>query len=221
MTDPVVLGLDISTSCTGWTILAPDGTVAAMGHIDFKGCASFWQKVDHALEQLAVIAVGPSHCFIEESLQSFQPGMSSASTLLTLGKFNGLLSYAVRQTMKKDPFYISASQARKACGVKLTQKKKSPFNHGHKQQTFTAISGGLLKGREWPMKRTADPNLPLVENVVPWALDECDSFVIAYAGWLSLNTSRRAGEDHMACSRSPKRSGSSRASSEKATLPGT
>ena len=31
--------------------------------------------------------------FIEENLQAFRPGFSSAKTLLTLARFNGIVSY--------------------------------------------------------------------------------------------------------------------------------
>ena len=183
------LGLDISTSCTGWTVLGEEGELIKMGHILFKGCATLWDKVDLAREALAEVQAefAPAQVFIEESLQGFRPGMSSANTLLMLAKFNGIISYDMRHLTGVDPVYISSGEARKRCGVKLIrEKKKHPRQLGYKHQTFNVISSGLLDGYSWPEKKGKDdPAATLAERVVDWALDEVDSYVIARAGWLS------------------------------------
>lgn len=187
--EALVLGLDISTSITGWTVLGDDGCVIDMGHVDFKDCTTIWEKVDKAHAAIEEICrkFSPKHFFIEESLQAFRPGLSSASTLLTLAKFNGLLSFHLRKCIGKDPRYISSGEARKKCGVKTVQKKKDPHGLGHKEQTFNQIVVGPLRGKTWPEKRGAVQTETYAQRVVTWALDECDSFVIAYAGWHMLN----------------------------------
>ena len=183
------LGLDISTSCTGWTVLGEKGELIKMGHILFKDCPTLWDKIDLARATLAEVIAehAPTVVFIEESLQGFRPGMSSANTLLTLAKFNGNISYDMRHLIGVDPVYISSGEARKRCGVKLIrEKKKHPRQLGYKHQTFNVISSGLLDGYSWPEKRGKDdPAATLAERVVDWALDEVDSYVIARAGWLS------------------------------------
>lgn len=219
----MILGLDISTSCTGWTVLSDDGELVDIGHIDFKGSPNFWEKVDHAMLILDDVHERhrPTAFYVEESLQGFRPGLSSASTLLTLAKFNGLLSFFMRQKIGRDPVYISSAEARRACGLKMLQKKKHPHGWGHKEQTFDMISGGLLKAHVWPDRRNADPTKPLVERVPTWAMDECDSYVIARAGW-ALNKKGMSGKDQTKClPRSPKKSASSKKPSEKVTSPGT
>lgn len=218
----MILGLDISTSCTGWTILSDDGELVEIGHIDFKGGPNFWEKVDHAMLVLDGICEKhkPSVFYVEESLQGFRPGLSSASTLLTLAKFNGLLSFFVRQKVGKDPYYISSAEARRACGLKMLQKKKHPKAYGHKEQTFESISAGLLKTHVWPERRGVDPTKPLTERVPTWAMDECDSYVIARAGW-ALNKKAKTDKDQGECSPSAKRSSSSKKRSAKVTSPGT
>lgn len=218
----MILGLDISTSCTGWTILSDEGELVEIGHIDFKGGQNFWEKVDHAMLILDGVYEKhrPTAFYIEESLQGFRPGLSSASTLLTLAKFNGLLSFFMRQKVGLDPVYISSAEARRACGIKLLQKKKHPRGYGHKEQTFEAISAGLLREHAWAERKSADPAKPLVERVSTWAMDECDSYVIARAGW-ALNKKAKTGKDQDECSPSVKRSGSSRKRSAKETSQGT
>lgn len=187
----MVLGLDISTSVTGWAILASDGFMIDIGHIDFKKCNTIWEKVDKALLELTDICAlhKPVCFFIEESLQGFRPGFSSAATLLLLAKFNGLLSYKVRELLKIDPVYISSSEARKLCGIKLLQKKKHPRALGHKEQTFEHVSSTFLKDKIWVEKRFADQKKHLVDRVMDFCLDECDAFVIAKAGLSKLNKS--------------------------------
>lgn len=184
------VGFDISTSCTAWTILDEAGLVVRLGHAELGKCDTFWEKVDLAWKQIHEdmctygCCNGASTVFVEQSLQSFRPGMSSANTLLTLAKFNGILSYKLREITGADPRYIASGEARRACGLKLVQLKKEPHGLGHKHQTFNAISGGLLSGRTWPEKRGAKPEETYAQRVVTWAMDEVDSYVIARAGWL-------------------------------------
>lgn len=214
----MIIGLDISTSCIGWAVLDGDGELVAIGHINFKDANTLWEKADKAMEQLGMICDthGPTAFYIEESLQGFRPGLSSASTLLTLAKFNGLLSFFMRQKLGRDPVYIPSAKARKLCGIKLLQKNKHPHAYGHKEQTFEAISGGLLAGHSWKEKRNAPADAPLVRRVVDSAMDEVDAFVIARAGWL-MNTGRDVNKDSAECLQSPKRSDSSKRRSVKAT----
>ena len=55
--------------------------------------------------------------FIEQSLQAFRPGLSSAKTLLTLASFNGIVSYICQDQLGIKPEYIGASTARKSNGI--------------------------------------------------------------------------------------------------------
>ena len=62
--------------------------------------------------------------FIEENLQAFRPGLSSAKTLLTLARFNGIVGYLAQQEFFCEPIYINVNVARKSVGLKIIRKSK-------------------------------------------------------------------------------------------------
>ena len=170
-----LIGLDISTSITGWTIIDKAGTVMAMDHIDLRKHKGLWNKVDYAMAELDKVLkqYNIENVFIEESLQRFRPGFSSAHTLMTLAKFNGLLAYSTRNITKADPVCISAHDARTICNIPLNRKKGSKKI---KLQVFDWVTSMLNKS--WPVTRYG--------NIQPWCYDEADSYVIALAGFKKM-----------------------------------
>jgi len=170
-----LIGLDISTSITGWTVLDDQGKLKAMGHIDLRKLKGLWAKIDFVSESLNIIPIAHNikHIFVEESLQMFRSGMSSANTLSMLAKFNGLVSYVMRNIVEVDPVYLSASTARKNCGMTI---RRGPDQLPAKKQAFEWVTDTLKK--EWPRTKKG--------NIQQYCYDESDSFVIATAGWLQL-----------------------------------
>ena len=111
--------------------------------------------------------------FIEQSLQAFRPGFSSAKTLLTLARFNGIVSYICEKCYLKPPEFIAASTARKSCGIKIERGKKA------KEVVFQYVLDN-------------EPNF-VVEytkhgNPKPGSYDRADSYIIAKAGWNKKNS---------------------------------
>jgi len=123
----MILGLDISTSITGFCVLDDDGNVATSGHIDMRKEKDFFTKVQIAQEKIVetIREHEISDVWIEQSLQAFRPGMSSIKTLLTLAKFNGILSWVIWEETGMTPNYIGASSARKSCGIKVPRGEKA------------------------------------------------------------------------------------------------
>ena len=62
---------------------------------------------------------------IEQSLQMFRAGFSSAKTLTLLSKFNGVVSWLCYDTFGIPPEYVSASTARKQVGIKVPRGTKA------------------------------------------------------------------------------------------------
>jgi hypothetical protein len=213
----MILGLDISTSCTGFAVLSELGELKELGHIDFKGCDDFWDKVDAATKVIRRLIEQhrPSRVFVEESLQAFRPGLSSANTLLTLAKFNGILSNELRIATARRVDYIASGAARRTCGIKLVQLKKHPKGLSHKEQTFEYVTSTFLASHVWPEKKGADPTSPLVKRVVSASMDETDAYVIALAGLRSMNTGAESSMIEPKCSLRQKKSLSSKGSSVK------
>jgi hypothetical protein len=174
----LVLGLDVSTSITGYVVLDTDLNLVRMGHIDFSKCNGLWEKTDMAKSVLdALLSEFPvDKVYVEESLMSFSSGRSSAATITTLSKFNALVSYIVRCKVGYDPIHISSATARKTVGIKLLQKKKCGLSH--KEQSFIQMTAehGPLADIVFPRTKTG--------KFKPFVADEVDAYVIARAGCL-------------------------------------
>ena len=166
----MILGLDVSTSITGITILEKDGTLVYNDSWDTRKYKSFFEKVKYVEEQvvhLSKLYGGFERVFIEQSLQSFRSGFSSAKTLSTLASFNGVVSWLVYRILKTEPEYLAATSARKLCGIKVPRGTKA------KQVVIQHILDNVPEIQIEYTKQN---------NVKPHCYDKADSWVIAKAG---------------------------------------
>ena len=111
----MILGLDISTSITGATIIDDSGKVIYNEAWDLRKYKDFFEKatvVKNKIWQLEDTFL-INKVYIEQSLQSFRSGFSSAKTLSTLSRFNGVISWLCYNTLEVKPEYIAATSARK------------------------------------------------------------------------------------------------------------
>ena len=168
----MIFGLDISTSITGFTVLNDEGEVIVNEAWDLRKYKNIFEKASIIKEELFKVHytayMSPKAIFIEQSLQSFRSGFSSAKTLSTLSRFNGIVSWMCFSEFGVEPEYIAATSARKAAGVKVPRG---------------------VKGKEAVLKYVLD-NVPAVSinytrfgNPRPECYDKADSWVIARAGW--------------------------------------
>jgi len=130
---------------------------------------TFYEKAKFIKENILTIKKkhGITNIYIEQSLQSFRSGFSSAQTLSTLARFNGVVSWFCFEIFGIQPEMIAATSARKQAGV------------------------GIKRGdnaKEKVLQFVID-NFPQIEiqytkhgNPKPGTLDMCDSIVIALAG---------------------------------------
>ena len=165
----MILGLDVSTSITGATLLDKNGNVIQNFAIDTRKYKNFFDKAEQVELALRQMKKVPTHIFIEQSLQSFRSGFSSAKTLSTLSRFNGVVSWICYKTFDVEPEYIAATSARKSVGIKVPKGAKA---------------------KQCVVQYVVD-NVPdvLIEytkhgNPKPQCFDKADSWVIAKAGWL-------------------------------------
>lgn len=168
----MILGLDISSSITGYTILDFEGNIVACDHIDLRKEKNFFKKVCIINSQL--LAIAKEHqierVYIEQSLQSFRSGFSSAQTLSLLSKINGIVSWLCYNMFSGEPNYIGASSARKAVGIKVPRGQKAKAV----VMNFVLDNVGDF-GVEYT--RYGNPKAGYA--------DRADSYVVARAGWLS------------------------------------
>ena len=123
----MILGLDISTSITGITILDKDCEILYNDALDTRKYKSMFVKARTLQEKLKELSkqYKINNIYIEKSLQSFRSGFSSAKTLSTLSSFNGIVSWMCFEIFKLEPEYIAAPSARKLCGIKIPKGKKA------------------------------------------------------------------------------------------------
>jgi len=123
----MILGLDVSTSITGATIIDEKGDVLMCEAWDTRKFKSFFDKAAYIRTRIldTKIEFPITRVVIEQSLQMFRPGFSSAKTLTTLSKFNGVVSWMCYRVIGVEPEYVSASTARKQAGISVKRGQKA------------------------------------------------------------------------------------------------
>jgi len=179
-----VLGLDLSTSCSGISILDQSGDLKQLNFIDLTKCKSYWEKVDLFREEMNKIILDldgeVNRIFIEESLQRFRSGMSSAKTLSTLTKFNGVASFIAREITGVEPEYFNVNTARKAVNLSVRRGE----NAKEKVQEWAATQIDF----DWPTKILKSGPRKGQEVRLKACEDMADAYLIARAGLKIVNT---------------------------------
>lgn len=166
-----ILGLDISTSITGATVLC-DGKIIDSFYWDTRNKRYFPTLYEKAkLIKQNLLDIQSRHeieeIFIEQSLQSFRSGFSSAKTLSTLSRFNGIVSWLCFENFKIQPQMIGATSARKKAGVEIKRGENS------KEKVLQFVLDNYPQIKIQYTKHG---------NPKPGMYDLCDSIIIALAG---------------------------------------
>ena len=173
----IICGLDISTSCIG--VFVNDTSKEESYFYYFKPKGSDWLEKalgvkdflynlfkDHKIEKV----------YIEENLQAFRRGLSSAKTLMSLARFNGVVSFMIKDLFDITPEFFNVNAARKSLGIKIDRKS----DLSTKEQVLSWVNGEITY--EWPtriMKSGPRKGLTVLEDYV---YDMADAYVIARAG---------------------------------------
>ena len=167
----MILGLDISTSITGYTVLDYDGNILVCDHIDLRKEKDFFKKIEIVSSRLEVIndAYEIEQVYVEQSLQSFRSGFSSAQTLSLLSKITGIVSWLCYNMFYGEPKYLAATSARKLCGIRIPKGQKA------KKVSLQFVVDNV-PGFEIQYTRHGNPKAGYA--------DRSDSYVIAKAGWI-------------------------------------
>tara|TARA_Y100000310_G_C20351802_1_gene654709 strand:+ start:56 stop:628 length:573 start_codon:yes stop_codon:yes gene_type:complete len=180
----LILGLDVSTSCTGWCILDKSGTLIDIGVIVLGKKSGLYKKAEAVKCTLMDLLIRHQiqDVYIEENLQAFRPGLSSAKTLSILARFNGMVSLLCYEVFDSEPEHLNVNAARKSLGIKLIRKK-----HGGKptkHQIFEWVSDQVeleRPGYQWPMKILKSGPRKGEEILDFITYDMTDAYVIARA----------------------------------------
>ena len=146
----LILGIDISTSIVGWCVLDQrTNDFVAAGAVNMKKEKCIYKKaslVSNVLRQ-----VRDEYCIeviaIEENLQAFRPGFSSAKTIVTLARFNGMVSLCSHNIFGLLPEFINVNSARKLVGLKIDRKSTLST----KDQVFNFVKT-KVPDYDWPTR---------------------------------------------------------------------
>lgn len=178
----MIIGLDVSTSITGATVLDDEGKTLYCEAWDTRNKnhypdmfykANFIQSKLSEIKHNFSIYNSPhldekkDSLFIEQTLNRFRPGFSSAKTLLTLARFNGIVSYLCVRELSLRPEYLGVTTARKLAGIKV------PKGENSKDYVLNFL---LDNEPSFSVEYTKHG------NPKPGSYDRADSLVIARAG---------------------------------------
>ena len=180
----VILGLDVSTSKIGLTIMDYNNNLINCQVIKLNSKDSLYERclqVENILNKINGInyinnnnKLYIKEVFIESPFMMFSGGKTTAMTMAKLQRFNGMISYMVRREIGIEPVMIAANKARGLVGLKVKRGENTK-----------------LKVIEWVQSEY--PKDFIVEytrhgNPKPGTDDKADSVVIARAGLVSART---------------------------------
>ena len=139
--------------------------------MNIKGEHLFFKKIEIVCDRLESLddAYSIEQVYIEQSLQSFRSGFSSAQTLSLLSKINGIVSWLCYNLFYGEPNFLGATSARKECGIKVPRGQKA------KEVVLQFVLDNVPE---------FDVEYTKFGNPRPGYGDRADSYVIARAGWI-------------------------------------
>ena len=183
----IILGLDVSTSNIGICVLQK--TAASVNLIHAEGmplsktkglipkAVLFKQRLEDLKELLGKSGHNVSRIIVEEPLQAFRSRMSSAGTIATLNRFNGMISYIAAQAFDLPAEMASVVSVRKQINLKL--EKKSEKNT--KEQVLDwVMQNYVMLDYDWPTKILKSGPNKGQQRFEAHCFDIADAFVVAY-----------------------------------------
>ena len=179
----MILGLDVSTSCTGYTILGKDGKLIESSFIRLgktKKLKDNYDKLAKVKQELEKIKKKHKieKIFIEKALNKFRKGFSTPKIIGTCMWFNGAVCTLCYEVFNLKPKLLPFVTARRICGVK--KGKDDDVKQCVMQLVLDTEPGFAVtythKG-----------------NISPGYYDAADSYIIARAGWYGKRKSNQSG----------------------------
>ncbi len=178
----MLLSLDISTSCTGYCVF-DENELIDIGYINLSKHKGLFEKA--ACVKSEIINLDDRYniekVVVEENLQAFRPGLSSAKTLMTLAQFNGVVRWICHERLEVPVEAINVNTARKSVGLKIDKKDKSKST---KEKVWEWVKTSNKKDNykiNWPMKTLkSGPNKGQI-RLCNEAYDMADAYVIGLA----------------------------------------
>ena len=175
---PLILGIDISTSIVGWCILDKHtGEFVSAGAVDLRKTKCVYTKATRVFNELKSLDClhQIDYVAIEENLQAFRPGFSSAKTLVSLARFNGMVSLYAHDVFGIIPDFINVNHARKVVGCKIARKS----DISTKDQVLMWAKEYITPSSGWPMREMKSGKRKGLVIPHESSYDIADAFVVA------------------------------------------
>ena len=122
----MILGIDVSTSITGFAVIGEEQVVYYSSADLRKEKDTFAKAIAVKKKLMDILIEFPiSHIYIEQPFTFFNSGGSSAKTMAKLQMFNGIVSWIAYEIFEIKPEYVTAMEARKLCGIKVPRGQKA------------------------------------------------------------------------------------------------
>jgi hypothetical protein len=124
----MILALDISTSCIGYSIFDEDGKLIELNCVKFRDKLTKFEKLEEFKKATEYLKKFPiKFIAIEEPLKKFAGKFSSADTIALLNFFNGMISSHLYVDFGMEPIYFNVNNARKLAfpGLKVEREGNS------------------------------------------------------------------------------------------------
>lgn len=175
---PKYMGLDVSTSCTGISIIDEQNNLIYYQAYKHTGDTLEEKAADFEMCLIKLVNLHmPAKFFLEDAAKKFTAGKTTANTMNKLIAFNFLVRFLIYKNFNKLATPLNVISARSKLGIKiprgLSQRKKKRVVIDHIQKMFPTFT--------YILTRKGNP--------APGTDDIADSCVIVVAGKKMLDNS--------------------------------
>jgi len=167
-----ILGLDISSSKIGIALLDEENIIIS-DVLKFKSNQSLEERA--AQFERRMREIDTHHVvfdvYVEQAAIMFRGGKTTAFTMATLQRFNGMCCYILSQIYESEAVLVNPNSARSVLGIKVPRKVPSKEK---KKAIIESISERFGDQFKYNLTRQGNPQ--------PGTDDRADALVVALAG---------------------------------------
>lgn len=173
----MILALDISTTCIGYSIFDEEGKLIELNCIKFNSSLSKFERLEEFKKSTEYFKKFPiKFIAIEEPLKKFAGKFSSADTIALLNFFNGMISSYLYLEFGMEPFYFNVNNARKLAFPNLKIERE----------------GNSMKHFIWDKVKDLEPLInwkygPKSRKLLDENYDMADAYVIGLAMLITID----------------------------------
>lgn len=199
----MILGLDISTSCIGYSLFDENGKLIELNCVKFRDKLTKFEKLEEFKKATAYLKNFPiTFIAIEEPLKKFMGKFSSAETIATLNFFNGMISAYLYLEFGIEPMYFNVNTARKIVFPPAPKPKKTATKDA--EESEATVSEEVLEESDdkddkksikhiiWSKVMQLEPQInwrygPKSRKLLDENFDMSDAYVIGLAMLITLD----------------------------------